>query len=198
MDFSDESYRERLKKIFQQHEDFRGKNFDFFYQAQILWDETMSESVDESLRKHPDFQMIVLAGDGHFAYGSGIPKRTARRNGYDHVIILNDADIERGIADYVLFPETVPEVSTPKLMVFLSEEKGEVKISGFPHGSMSEKAGMKVDDIILSIDHTPAHSIEELKIDLLFRKKGDKVKVNVLRKGFFSSNQEIDFEVVLQ
>ena len=51
MDFSDDAYKERLKKIFEEHEDFKTRNFDFFYQAQILWDETMSESIDQIFEK---------------------------------------------------------------------------------------------------------------------------------------------------
>jgi len=197
MDFSDVAYEKRLKKIFQQHEDFGAGNFNFFYQAQILWDETMSESVDEFLKVHPTDQMVVLAGNGHLAYGSGIPKRTARRNGHDHVIILNDADLEKDIADYVLFPKTMPGVTSPKLMVLLKEQKGKVEIEGFPPGSNSEKAGMKLGDILLSIDLTPVGTIDDLKIDLFFKKKGEKAKVRILRKSFFGS-QEIVFEVILQ
>jgi aminopeptidase N len=83
MDFSDEAYRERLKTTFRKHKGFHEDNFDFFCQAQILWDETMSESIDQFLKAHPDDQMVVLAGSGHLAYASGIPKRTARSNGYD-------------------------------------------------------------------------------------------------------------------
>jgi uncharacterized iron-regulated protein len=197
MDFSDDAYRERLEKIFQEHQDFGAGNFNFFYQAQILWDETMSESIDEFLKVHPSDHMVVLAGNGHLAYGSGIPKRTARRNGYDHAIILNDADLEKDIADYVLFPKTIPGVTSPKLMVLLKEKGGKVEIAGFPPGSNSEKAGIKVGDWILSIDHTPVRDIDDVKIDLLFRSKGEKAKVRILRKGFFGS-QEIDFDVALQ
>jgi aminopeptidase N len=200
MDFSDEAYRERLKKVFLEHRDIdnlKTNNFDFFYQAQILWDETMAESADQFLRTHPDDQMVVLAGSGHLAYGSGIPKRVARRNGYDYVIILNDIDLEKGIADFVLFPGAIPSVTSPLLMVFLKEEAGKVEIAGFPQGSVSEKTGMKVGDIILAIDHTRIHTIDDVKINLLTRKKGEKVKVRVLRKGLLGSS-EMEFEVVLQ
>lgn len=197
MDFSDDAYRERLEKVFQEHQDFGAGNFNFFYQAQILWDETMSESIDEFLKAHPSDHMVVLAGNGHLAYRSGIPKRTARRNGYDDAIILNDVDLEKDIADYVLFPKTIPGVTSPKLMVLLKEKGGKVEIAGFPSGSNSEKAGMKVGDMILSIDHTPVRDIDDVKIDLLFKKKGEEVKVRILRKGFFGS-QEIDFKVALQ
>ena len=197
LDFSDDVYKERLKKIFQEHEDFGARDFNFFYQAQILWDETMAESIDEFLKTHPSYQMVVLAGNGHLSYGSGIPKRTARRNGYDYAIILNGADLKKDIADYVLFPGSIPDETSPKLMVLLTEKRGRVEIAGFAPESNSEKAGMRVGDTILSIDHTPIHEIDDLKIDLLSRKKGEKVKVRVLRKGFFGS-QKMDFEVVLQ
>jgi aminopeptidase N len=199
MDFSDEAYKERLKKVFLEHRDvenFKTSNFDFFYQAQILWDETMAESVDQFLRTHPHDQMVVLAGSGHLAYGSGIPKRTARRNGYDYTTILNNADLEKGIADFVLFPGVIPGVTSPMLMVFLKEEAGKVEIAGFPQESASEKAGMKVGDTLLAIDHTPIRTIDDVKIDLLARKKGEKVRVQVLRKGFLGS-REVNFDVVL-
>jgi aminopeptidase N len=197
MDFSDDAYKERLKKIFQEHEDLGARDFNFFYQAQIVWDETMAESIDEFLKAHPSHQMVVLAGNGHLAYGSGIPKRAKRRNGYDYAIVLNDGGFKKDIADFVLYPEPMPAPTSPKLMVLVKEERGKVEITGFHPGSPSENAGMRVGDIILSIDHTSIHGIDDLKTDLFFRKKGEKVKVRVLRKGFFGS-QKMDFEVVLQ
>jgi aminopeptidase N len=197
MDFSDEAYKERLKKIFREHEDFETRTFDFFYEAQILWDETMAESIDRFLKGQPNDQMVVLTGSGHLAYGSGIPKRASRRNGYDYTIILNDADLKKDIANYVLFPGILPAPTSPKLMVFLKEETGKVEITGFPHDSASEKAGLQVGDVILSIDRTPVHSVDDIKIELLFKKRGEKVSIVVLRKGLLGA-EEKDFEVVLK
>ena len=142
--------------------------------------------------------MVVVAGSGHLAYGSGIPRRTARRNGYDWSIILNDEEVRKGIADYVLFPESVPGGSSPRLMVLLAGDGGKVKIAGFPQESISEKAGMKAGDIILSIDDTPIQSVDDVKIDLLSRMKGDKVRVRILRETVLGGNREMDFAVVLQ
>jgi aminopeptidase N len=181
MDFSDGAYRERLKKAFKEHKDFTSENLDFFYQAQILWDETMAETVDQFLRVHPNDQMVVLAGSGHLEYGSGIPKRAARRSEHEYTIILNHTDLKQGLADFFLFPGPIPGVTSPMLMVFLKEEAGKVGIAGFPHGSVSEKAGIKPGDIILKIDNIPIQTIDDIKIDLLERKKGDKVKLTVLR-----------------
>lgn len=201
MDFSNEAYKERLKKVFLEHrdlEDFKTSSFDFFYQSQILWDETMSESINEFLKGHPEDQMVVLAGSGHLEYGYGIPQRTARRNGYDYTIILNDVGLEKGIADYVLFPGTIPAIRSPRLMVFVKEVDGKVEITGFPPESPSRKAGIEAGDILLAIDHTPIKNVEDLKIELLFMKKGETVHVRILRKSFFGASKEMDFQVVLQ
>ena len=82
-------------------------------------------------------------------------------------------------------------------MFFLREERGKVEIAGFPPGSVSEKAGLRVGDIILAIGHTSIHSVDDVKIDLLSRKKGEKVTGKVLRKGFFGISREMEFDVVL-
>jgi S1-C subfamily serine protease len=83
-------------------------------------------------------------------------------------------------------------------MVYLKEEAAKVEIAGFTENSVSEQAGMKAGDIILAMDQTPIRAIDDVKIELLSLKKGDTVKVKVLRKSFFGFNREIDFDVVLQ
>lgn len=197
MDLTDEKYKNSLKEVFKKHKGSENRNFDFFYQAQILWDETMAQSIDEFLKKNPAHQMVVLAGAGHMSFGSGIPKRAFRRNGFDYAIILNDTSPERDIADYILFPEQITPPSSPKLMAMLSEKDGRVKIEGFPKDSVSEKAGLKENDIIISLDDTKIGSIDDIKIFLLYKKQGDTVKLRVLRKRFLSGEKELKFVVTL-
>jgi S1-C subfamily serine protease len=141
--------------------------------------------------------MVVLAGAGHLAYGSGIPHRTARRNGFPYTILLNDREPEKGVAHFIVNPGAVPFEGTPRLMVNLAEEKGQVVIQGFSHGSVSEKAGMRKGDVILSLDGTSVQSVEEIRIDLLFRKKGERIIVRVLRKEAPVGVQAMEFEVPL-
>ncbi len=197
MDFGDQAYRDRLRGVFHLHQDLRSATFDFFYQAQVLWDETMAESVDTFLRSHEGYQMIVLAGDGHIAHGSGIPKRVFRRNGLDYTTILNDAEIEMGVADFVIFPGSVPGGKAPLLQVQLRESTGMVMVEGFPERSASKRAGMKAGDRILSIEGVPVRAIEDLKIELLTKTGGDKAKVRISRKGVLGT-REMDLEVELQ
>ncbi|MFA5354384.1 MAG: ChaN family lipoprotein [Thermodesulfovibrionales bacterium] len=190
MDFSDEEYRERLRDIFSKHMRSAEKDFNFFFQSQVLWDETMSFSVDEFFRLSPDRQVIVLAGSGHLSRGSGIPSRTFRRNGAGYSIILSDGDMERDVADYIIFPRPVEGQKAPKLGVLLKKEEGKVVISGFPEKSIAEEAGLEEGDIILSLDDTPVADIDDLRIQLLPKKKGDILKVKVLRKRFLFGETE--------
>ncbi len=197
MDFSDEKYRDRLKDVFNKHKGSGERSFDFFYQAQILWDETMALSVDEFLKKNPDFRMVVLAGGGHLAYGSGIPKRAFRKNGLPYVIALNDDDVERDIADYLVLPQSLEGTAAPKLMVVLKVEGKRVVVTSLPEDSVSKKAGIKEGDTILSLDGTTVESVEDIKLELFFKKKDEVVKVKVLRKRFLLGEKEMEFDVKL-
>jgi uncharacterized iron-regulated protein len=196
MDFSDSSYRERLHKVFKMHRDWKNRNFEYFYQSQIIWDETMSQSIDEFLRKNPDYQIVVLAGKGHLEYGSGIPNRTSRRNKHSYAIVLIDAKVERDIADYVIFPKPVEGVTAPKLMTFLSVDDEGIRITGFPENSVSEEAGLKVGDLILSLDNDKVQGIEDIKIHLLYRKEGETIKVRVKREKQ-EGYEELEYNVKL-
>ncbi|UCF86736.1 MAG: ChaN family lipoprotein, partial [Nitrospiraceae bacterium] len=196
MDFSDRDYRRRIEKTFRLHKGSEDKKVDFFYQAQVLWDETMARSIDEFLGSNPEYQLVVLAGQGHLAFGSGIPKRTYRRNGIGYATIMIDAKVEKGIADFVLFPKPVEGISSPKLMVFLERENQRFKITGFPEESVSEKAGLKTGDILLVIDNILIEKLDDIKIQLLYKKQGETVRVKVLRKEE-QREKTMEFEVEL-
>jgi uncharacterized iron-regulated protein len=182
MDYSDEKYRKRINEAFNLHKDSEKKNFGHFYQSQIIWDETMAQSIDAFIRKNPEHQLVVIAGQGHLEYGTGIPMRSYRRNSVPYSIVLIDADIEEGIADHVIFPKEAEGITSPKLMVFLKDEKGQPAVTGFPSDSVSENAGMKAGDAIISIDGMPVKSVEDIKIHLFYKKKGESASVKVKRK----------------
>ncbi|HMK56212.1 MAG TPA: ChaN family lipoprotein [Dissulfurispiraceae bacterium] len=196
MDFSNDEYRASLKKIFAEHPTMQEHGFDFFYQSQLLWDETMAETASDYLSKNPGRQMIVLAGNGHLAFGFGIPRRTNRRDNLSYAVILNDVQPEKGIADYVVFPKHIEGSQPVRLMVLLAEEKGQLRISGFPENSISRKAGLAEGDVIVAIDGIPVHDISDVKICLLDKKRGEQVSVKVSR-GYGSAAKELQFEITL-
>lgn len=74
-------YRQRVFQAYQSfHQNIHStKDFEPFFQAQVLWDETMAETIANFLRTNPDYQVVALAGQGHIECGYGIPSRVARR-----------------------------------------------------------------------------------------------------------------------
>ena len=157
----------------------------------------MAMSIDEYLRKNPDYRMVVIAGGGHVSYGSGIPKRAFRRNGFAYTIRLNDGALVKDIAHYLVFPQPLDGVTAPRIMAFLSETNSKIIITGFPKDSVSEKAGIKVGDTLVSLDGVPVSSIEDIKLFLFYKKKEEPLKVKVERKRFLLGDKEMEIAVTL-
>ncbi|UCE79986.1 MAG: ChaN family lipoprotein [Nitrospiraceae bacterium] len=197
IDLSNDVYKKRLQEFFEQHGQSARRNFDFFYQAQVIWDETMALNLDAYIREHPEYSVVVLAGIGHMAFGSGIPERAFRRNNRSYAIILNEENPEQGIADYILYPAELNAPESPKLMVILEKHENGVEISGFSPGSVSEKAGLVKGDIIVSLDETAVEGIDDVRIFLLDKKKNDTITVTVLRKRFLFGPVTKEIQVTL-
>ncbi len=108
IDLSNTAYRDRLKEIFTAaHQGVsHSLNFDFFYQAQVLWDETMAKVIAKHHQQDPNRLIVVLTGRGHVYFGDGIPQRVQRRLSphlRQAIILLNPTATEKakpGIADW--------------------------------------------------------------------------------------------------
>ncbi|NJL40699.1 MAG: ChaN family lipoprotein [Leptolyngbyaceae cyanobacterium SM1_4_3] len=76
-----DAYRQMLQEVYTgaHHGHGNGGSFDNFFLAQVLWDETMAEAIAEFAAANRDYQVVVLAGQGHVIYGYGIPDRVVRR-----------------------------------------------------------------------------------------------------------------------
>ena len=80
IDLSDQAYKDWIASVFSAHGGAgHSLNFDNFFAAQVLWDETMAARIVQQLAEQPDRQVIVLAGEGHVLNGYGIPNRVERR-----------------------------------------------------------------------------------------------------------------------
>ncbi len=80
IDKSNKTYRQLLQESYSQHQTIaNAKGFDRFYEAQLIWDETMAATIAEFHQKNPRYQIMVIAGLAHIEGGYGIPDRVARR-----------------------------------------------------------------------------------------------------------------------
>ncbi len=110
MDLSNKAHREYLNNIFKQHTFEKNakhhmENFEHFYQAQCVWDETMAETIADYIKAHGG-RMVVFTGNGHIMNKFGIPDRVLRRVDVKTATIVlypltERSTINKRLADYV-------------------------------------------------------------------------------------------------
>ena len=110
IDTTDQAYRDAISGVFNAHGGAgHSLNFENFFAAQVLWDETMAERIFTQLEAEPERQMVALVGEGHIAYDYGIPNRVERRiPDVEHVsvrLIPAEQPIDPDFADFSLFTE---------------------------------------------------------------------------------------------
>ncbi len=176
IDFSNIKYKNLLRNIFKMHE--KRKNFTYFYESQLIWDETMADTAYKNMN---DKNIIVLAGNGHLRYGYGIPSRFQRRSKIKPVVILNDDEVKPNISDFVVENEDISYEKSPKLGVYIKETKTGLKVLKVIKGSLAQKIGLKKGDLIIKYNDNPVNKVWVLKTFLTFLKPEDKIVV--LRKG---------------
>ena len=167
LDFSDSRYAHDLREVFALHGDQEAlQEYNYFYQAQVLWDETMAETAYQFLRKAPHRKLIVLAGNGHLRYGYGIPKRLQRRMMTSSVVILQDDTLESGIADYVLQTVRLEGSQSPKLGVAVENNETGLLVKSVAPKSPAQTAGLKKGDFITRFNHIAIHTLADLRYGL--------------------------------
>ncbi|MEW6521250.1 MAG: ChaN family lipoprotein [Thermodesulfobacteriota bacterium] len=202
-DLSMPGYRQRLVQVFQSHS---GPHFNEndqkmanFVESQALWDETMSQTIADYLTEHPQARMIIIAGSGHVVKENAIPPRVARRIPVQQTVMVNvqPGSLTTDEADYIFFSGQVNLPPAPMLGVMLAEKGGNPVIEGFSPNSGAEAAGMKKGDVVLALDGQEVHTVDDIKISLLYKEHGSKVRVKALRPVFLLPDALLDFEVQL-
>ena len=184
MDFSNERYRKNLQEVFSLHER-QGEltDFSYFLQAQILWDEVMAESAQNFLSEHPEHKLVILAGNGHVRHKYGIPERLYRRNHESFTVVVQDEEIEDGIADYVLMTEKLDGEKSPRLGVIVQEKNNGLEVTGVGHNSPANKAGIQKGDVIRMLEGQSIATTADLKLALFYGNVGTRLKIQIERAG---------------
>ena len=200
IDHDNERYSQQLNDIFKQHPRTDKRTFDFFMQAQLVWDEGMAERAAEHFKANPDGHMVLLAGTGHLAYRMGIPDRLERRTPVTSAVLINSGGdyVSKDLGDYLVVTKPQRIKRHGLLGLFLDTDDGAPKVIKFSKESGAEKAGIAVEDKIVALNGKPVESYGDLKIILLDKRAGDEIEVKVQRKSLFSSHRELDFNVVLK
>ena len=195
----DTEYRARLRKVFEEHPGTASGDFERFVQVQSVWDETMAQTVADYLIAHTDKAMVVLAGAGHIAFGSGIPVRVQHRLPDVRIAILLPVDKSEDDpegADYMLVSsnETLPPSGKMGLTM---NRSGVVTIKTVSSDSAAAKAGLRAGDRIVTIDGQPIHSFGDVQLALLDKEPGQHLSLRAERQES-GGRREISADLILQ
>ncbi len=197
IDLDNDEYLRYLRMIFSRHSKAKGRNFENFYFSQLIWDETMADSVVKALDKYPDAQMVVIAGNGHIRNAWGIPSRVKRKRAVSFSIIVNGSEggenrLGKGVADYVFYTKWAEPPASPKIGVLIKKTEDGVEVERVTEGSPADRAGITAGSVILSVDGKPVRDVDDLRIYLLDKSKGDTLTLRLKnRLLFFSTVSEV-------
>lgn len=184
IEFTGGFYRDYLQKVFAMHAMHHGGgDFGDFYEAQLLWDETMARSAADYLKAHPEKTLVVLAGNGHIRYRMGIPDRVERRTGLKGTVIVQDEDYKAGIADYILYPQEMEYQHSPKIGVMVENSSKGLKVIKVTKHSVAEKAGVKAGDYVTELNGQQINDLSGIRLALLYVEKGEQYNLTVRRGG---------------
>jgi uncharacterized iron-regulated protein len=198
IDKIDDDYRKRIRKIFKQHPEATGGNFEHFWEAQLVWDETMAERVTEYLSAHPEKAMVVLAGAGHVEFGSGIPNRVRRRLSQVKTAVLIAEDKPQKklhLTDYSLVSKKEVLPPAPKMGIVMELSDG-VRVKDVTPGGAAADSGIKPKDRIVTVDGEEVKSVGDVRLALLNKKAGDHVVMCVQRNSA-AGTQDFTLEFAL-
>lgn len=100
-----QGHREYLLETYRLHTHPDLKVFEYFYQAQCAWEDTMAENLARYLQTHQE-RVVVFSGNGHIIYRFGIPERTLDRTRVSVATVLlqplgEPVTLSPDMADYV-------------------------------------------------------------------------------------------------
>ncbi len=170
---------------------------DGMLRAQATWDATMGWNALQALRNHggDNAVMVVLIGSGHVTYGLGAERQTAPY--YDGNIaslipvqIADDtgAPVEKVQASYANFIWGLPKAEYeiyPSLGLSLMGPIGKepTQIIQLSEGSVAARAGIKVGDVLVSLDGEQVSSGVDLRRIVSAWRWGDVVTAEIKRDG---------------
>ena len=180
---ADEDYKARLRAAFEEHGSSKPGAFDHFVDAQLTWDEGMATSAAAYLKANPGRRMVILAGSGHVAFGSGIPSRLERQTQATYAIVLNNGEqLAPHMADYVLLSKKQELPPAGVLGVTLEEKNGHCQIRSLSAGGAADKAGLKKGDVLVGIAGQAIRTIADSRVALWDKKPGERVAISLRPK----------------
>lgn len=97
----DPDHRAYVQEAFSHHPFHKKQRFEYFYEAQCAWEDTMAENTAKGLESGP---ILVLCGNGHIFRRFGVPERARRISGKPYRTVRpvpENREAEIGSADFL-------------------------------------------------------------------------------------------------
>ena len=194
-----------LRGVFGGHAGHGGgdASFDSFLRVQLLWEETMAQTVVDYLKspRGEGKRMVTITGGWHVKYGFGLPKKVVRRLPMAYAILLPEEistpEQQEGRLMRVDLPEVpllpahflwyVPfdsiEEKRVRMGVRMEEKGGRLLVESVATGSPAEVAGIAKGDELLALDGQPVKETVDVFFRVGEKRDGDTAQVTVLRGG---------------
>ena len=201
VDVDDEDHRRLYRAFFEDDDALHGvlddAVFEGMFRAQCTWDATMGWNALQALKQHggSDAIMVVLIGAGHVTYGLGVERQTqphfdGRIASVIPVPVVDDAGapVESVRASYADFIWGVPEQLEPLRPVLGVSLMGKVgseptQIIRVDKKSVGERAGLRVGDVLVSLDDNTIGSAVHLRRAMSHYQWGDVPGLVIRRDG---------------
>lgn len=156
--FGPEDYKTRVARAFESHHGH--VDLDNFFAAQIIWDETMAETLALYLQSPQGAgrRVVVILGNEHVYMGRGVPDRLARRFEATQARLISpliggDEELTARAADFAWITPPEPEKQRPRLGVVLKTDDGPgLLATSIQKGSEAERIGLKPGDRLIEMD----------------------------------------------
>ncbi|APX93519.1 PDZ/DHR/GLGF protein [Halomonas sp. 1513] len=191
-----EAYREQLEAVFAQHPrgNDAGDGLARFIAAQLAWDRAMAVGIADALARRADGEaplMVGLVGQGHLAYGHGVPHQLLDLGVEAQQTLLpwhpdGQCDPPAGLADalYTLGDEEDFEPAPPpRLGVMIETHDDGVLIQAVGDDSIAERAGLVNGDVIVEAAGRRVASPGELIAVIREQPPGTLLPLGVSRDG---------------
>lgn len=189
------------------HSGMSEQDWKAMFDAQCAWDATFAQNSVAAIRKFendPKAILVVLVGFGHVAYGLGTERQAAHSfSGRIASLIPVAVQDEKGKrvgsvrASYADFLWGVPAEKDPLypslgVSAAWAEAEKPPKVIHVEKGSVAERAGIVVGDVIVSLDGSPVGDHETLNRLVARARWGDAMRLS-LRRGASLVNATVFF-----